>query len=376
MASKSSGDELSFNGSVRNFDSRTCCYARTEETRQKIENAENFLEEVKDMKDISAFIGHKYKTITGENMKSTFHANAEIEAHVKFIKKAQRAAKNIQANFKRHFNAESKMLLPEQRKKILDDLLDLADDVNDEHVLYDKVQKKFNEFILDQRYKEGQRLEQLLSKLRSLKHHGPKIAPAEIAHFIEDFAEEVAADLGLDPSDEDLLEELTETAVYPTVLNELFELYYTQPRDFNDRLNKNRLYLRQLSFQKLPLEMKLPETAEVLLQIRNGVERLNDMIYSATPRYMIQAVEDTLQNIYDILKKANNRDIGADDILPVFIYTLIHCQVNELWKYVDFTSQFLAPREANGQLGYCAVTLQAAVMFLTQLDLTEAISKH
>ena len=104
---------------------------------------------------------------------------------------------------------------------------------------------------------------------------------------------------------------------------------------------------------------------------------------------MTQAVEDTLQLIYELLKKNNHRDVGADDILPVFIYTLIHCNVQDLWKYVDFTSQFLSPREANGQLGYCAVTLQgnvdfheisinspAAVMFLTQLDLTDAANKH
>ena len=64
-------------------------------------------------------------------------------------------------------------------------------------------------------------------------------------------------DLGLDPSDEDLLAELTEAAVYPAVLNDLFENYFTQPRHFNEKLNKNRQYLSKLSFQKLPLELKV-----------------------------------------------------------------------------------------------------------------------
>ena len=60
------------------------------------------------------------------------------------------------------------------------------------------------------------------------------------------------------------------------------------------------------------------------------------------------------------------RSLGADVMLPIFIYCLLGSQVPCLWSEAEFLQDFIKETQSRGHYGYCLVTLQSALVFLLQ----------
>ena len=58
--------------------------------------------------------------------------------------------------------------------------------------------------------------------------------------------------------------------------------------------------------------------------------------------------------------------LGADVMLPIFIYCLLGSQVPNLWSQAEYLQGFIKDSQSRGHHGYCLVTLQSALVFLLQ----------
>jgi hypothetical protein len=75
---------------------------------------------------------------------------------------------------------------------------------------------------------------------------------------------------------------------------------------------------------------------------------------------MARCVQRTLLSIQTTAKEYVGRSLGADDMLPLFIFVLINSNILNFFQVVGYMSDFLTESEKIGEPGYCLVTFEAA----------------
>lgn len=67
-------------------------------------------------------------------------------------------------------------------------------------------------------------------------------------------------------------------------------------------------------------------------------------------------------------KKSTRSKLGADAILPIFIYAIIKSNPAKLVSHYTFISRFRASSSLSGEAAYCLTNLEAAITFLETFD--------
>lgn len=66
--------------------------------------------------------------------------------------------------------------------------------------------------------------------------------------------------------------------------------------------------------------------------------------------------------------KGDDNAAGADDFLPVFIYVVMHSNVQKLHTNCEYIQQFHNPAHLMSKAGYCFVNLRSAMEFVLSAD--------
>ena len=82
---------------------------------------------------------------------------------------------------------------------------------------------------------------------------------------------------------------------------------------------------------------------------------------------MMHVFQDVLQKLYQIIFSITNQTVGADELFPMTVLLLIHSDVPELMRYMNFLHLFLSSEEKMGETGYCLITFEAAITHLLQM---------
>lgn len=64
----------------------------------------------------------------------------------------------------------------------------------------------------------------------------------------------------------------------------------------------------------------------------------------------------------------NGTVLGADDLLPIFIYVVTQCGVSRLLSLKTMLAALIDPSRMLAEAGYCLATLEGAIQYILSLD--------
>eukprot|EP01117_Protostelium_nocturnum_P007667 TRINITY_DN2751_c1_g2_i1.p1 TRINITY_DN2751_c1_g2~~TRINITY_DN2751_c1_g2_i1.p1 ORF type:complete len:838 (+),score=216.71 TRINITY_DN2751_c1_g2_i1:155-2668(+) len=287
------------------------------------------------------------------------------------------------------------------------------------------IQRRFDCFLLDQRSREGKHIQKFLNELKleypyvigELKRDDfgvnggiEPIHPNDISDFPRFLAEALLTrhkipryvsqneeDLGQIFNNNELKMEIgIQRCIFPLIHDFCFAYSVNNAENFervqddSKKYLKNQSVLKTLPFVDCPIEFGfLPRGWDKPLielpEVEDALGELNGMVYQLTPIDMIFAIQKVLTQIVRIIKSIaqdKDKDVGADDIFPLFLYILLFSCIGThtfksingpieitIWHYVQFMNDFLTDNELRGEAGYCFVTLQAALRHITDIEI-------
>jgi len=286
------------------------------------------------------------------------------------------------------------------------------------------LQRRIDAIILDQRTREGKQMWRLISEIQQEQSYlnGYEIRPAdaanpleayEITDFIKAFIDSIltrhkiprfvnsnlaAEDISGVLNDNELrLHILFQRTLFPLIYEFTFTYSINNPFNIetldidNDKFIRNQRILRTLSPNDIPVDFGfLPpgHSKDLLLNplMNEAISDFDFIVYQLVPIDMVYTVQKVLTKIISIIQSiaGMSKDIGADDIFPVFIFILIFSNIGKypyttprgeievsIIHYLQILFDFLSDSEFRGEAGYCVVTLQAAVRHITDMEIVE-----
>lgn len=79
---------------------------------------------------------------------------------------------------------------------------------------------------------------------------------------------------------------------------------------------------------------------------------------------MIYVIQKVFRKLFQALQKGERRDLGADDMFPLFIYCIIQSDLSEPSRYIAYMESFLSESQKLAEAGYCLVTFKAAFQYI------------
>lgn len=102
-----------------------------------------------------------------------------------------------------------------------------------------------------------------------------------------------------------------------------------------------------------------------------AIDLLNTLALYNAPIDMLQCIMECLRVASSAISTAGIEMIGADVLLPVFVYIVIHSSLRTPHQYVEYLLRFTQSHERLGEGGYSLATLEGAVLHIMGLTLTE-----
>jgi len=107
-----------------------------------------------------------------------------------------------------------------------------------------------------------------------------------------------------------------------------------------------------------------------------AVTELNYITKSALPSDMVMALLATARSIYTTVNyektKAGKKVefLSADDFLPIFIYVIVHADIDQLETLSEYIYELCDPELLNGEGGYYLTVFVSCLQYLKTLDKT------
>jgi hypothetical protein len=101
-----------------------------------------------------------------------------------------------------------------------------------------------------------------------------------------------------------------------------------------------------------------------------AVRTLQGLNGSTLPSAKLRCVTGAFQQIASAMsfaRRAQESRPGADDVFPVFVWTVLRARVRSLHANAEFVQTFRAPDAFKSMHGYCLASLQSAAAFLASL---------
>ncbi|KAJ7303911.1 hypothetical protein JRQ81_011423 [Phrynocephalus forsythii] len=183
---------------------------------------------------------------------------------------------------------------------------------------------------------------------------------------------------------------VVEDALYKCILKPLQHVIYAQLLDFRSRdgtlskLREHQLAMRQQSLAQLGVAAGVPDAA--------GSERIQARLSLMHQAYSPKKKETQMLKVCRMLYEAMNQTagraepFGADDFLPVLIYTLVNADIGSVQLDVEYMMELMDPCQLQGEGGYYLTTwfgalyhiahFQPAAMMTRQISLEAQRSIH
>lgn len=101
----------------------------------------------------------------------------------------------------------------------------------------------------------------------------------------------------------------------------------------------------------------------------NHLRRLSGDI-TTLPSDKLDVLVAAVKEVHALFRRehADAKDLGADELLPVFIYVVSQCGISRLLSLKNMLAGLCDPGRLMSEPGYCLATLEAAIDYLLQLD--------
>eukprot|EP00727_Mastigamoeba_balamuthi_P004035 m51a1_g13629 hypothetical protein (392) ;mRNA; f:70-1739 len=277
--------------------------------------------------------------------------------------------------------AAFKVLVRASASELVMVLARAAGDPLDDYYFRDEdcdVQSAFNEWLLDQRAPEGKQVQYFVNALReSAAAMPPKIRPDEVVSFIAEFAERLAKTYSVaEAGATRKLSLLLQRALLPLAYREVLALSPDYP--FAPREVETLGVVRRLR-ERLPASLELdavyktrigtgdPLTGLMPDPFYQASRILADLAFQTTPTDCIHVVQSAIAAICDTARTYRPRELGADEILPLFQYVFIQTDLPGVHEALFLMTSLSQPSERISGLGWATATLEAAVQHVQEL---------
>ncbi|PRP84354.1 hypothetical protein PROFUN_07655 [Planoprotostelium fungivorum] len=287
------------------------------------------------------------------------------------------------------------------------------------------IQRRMNAMLTDERTREGKQMKRLIEELKlEMNYIREGCRPAgsrvpidgiEINDFIESFVDSLMTrhkippyvNANVQPLDADVFgvlnnnslrtQILVQRMLYPTIADFTFAWSVNHPlheerlSEDSMKFHRNQYILRTLPPEDLPIDLAFlpPGHRKDIIHlpiVADAVTELNFIVFQLVPIDMIHIIQKVLTSIIGIIHHiaGPQREVGADDIFPVFIYLLVWSTIGKhtyytnkgrkeisVHHYIQLLNDFMTEGEFRGEAGYCLVTLEAAVRHLTDMEIEE-----
>lgn len=252
----------------------------------------------------------------------------------------------------------------------------------DGYIWQDEIQDQFNKIVRDVRTEEGEQVEAFLSTIREVGLK--KIPHFEITEFIGSFVDlmkkthkftEGSENHSLSKKYTLLLRQFSEKLFFSLIGVDLIELELEKQLEENPQqtinsfLRKKRL-LAQLGADAL-VDKKFLDPEKKEMPYKRAINILNNIEFSVIPNDMVWAIyccaKSATQESFEMCKK-NGRSwgFGADELLPVIIYIIVHSECTYIASHLSYISRF--GTEKNSECVYYLTCFEGAVMYVHNLS--------
>jgi hypothetical protein len=155
------------------------------------------------------------------------------------------------------------------------------------------------------------------------------------------------------------------------LMDQLYELVFAAHPDDETRdlkLQEKIRLLRWVSPDHLNANFN-PENPLVQKAFENAQDQLIMMDSQRAPHDKLERVVSASKGIFDVLQLAGGSPAGADDFMPLLIYTVIRANPPMLYSNLQYITRFGNQKKLNsGEAGYFYTNLYGAVEFVSKLD--------
>eukprot|EP00037_Helgoeca_nana_P014204 m.132455 g.132455 ORF g.132455 m.132455 type:complete len:491 (+) comp22448_c0_seq1:66-1538(+) len=155
------------------------------------------------------------------------------------------------------------------------------------------------------------------------------------------------------------------------LMDQLYELVFAaHPDDETSdlKLQEKIRLLRWVSPDHLNANFN-PENPLVQKAFENAQDQLIMMDSQRAPHDKLERVVSASKGIFDVLQLAGGSPAGADDFMPLLIYTVIRANPPMLYSNLQYITRFGNQKKLNsGEAGYFYTNLYGAVEFVSKLD--------
>eukprot|EP00035_Acanthoeca_spectabilis_P000130 m.71140 g.71140 ORF g.71140 m.71140 type:complete len:505 (-) comp10053_c0_seq1:234-1748(-) len=155
------------------------------------------------------------------------------------------------------------------------------------------------------------------------------------------------------------------------LMDQLYELVFAANPDdehMDLKLQEKIRLLRWVSPEHLKANFD-PDNPLVQKAFENAQDQLIMMDSQRAPHEKLERVVSASKGIFDVLQLAGGSPAGADDFMPLLIYTVIRANPPMLYSNLQYITRFSNQKKLNsGEAGYFYTNLYGAVEFVSTID--------
>ncbi|XP_072835997.2 ras and Rab interactor-like protein [Pogona vitticeps] len=173
---------------------------------------------------------------------------------------------------------------------------------------------------------------------------------------------------------------VVEGALYKCLLKPLRDAIYAQLLDFRSRdgtlsrLREHQRTMTQQSLAQLGVAAGVPDSA--------GLERIQTKLSLMHQAYSPKKKETQMLKVCKMLYEAMNQTagrteaFGADDFLPVLIYTLVNSDIASVQLDVEYMMELMDPSQLQGEGGYYLTTWFGALYHIANFQPAAMVTRQ
>ena len=234
---------------------------------------------------------------------------------------------------------------------------------------FDQLQHRFDQFLMDERFKEGRVLKRWMELYRTEEDTLPACA---IVDFVNYCTSTLITDYSLHESEVTRIHGLVQGLLFAKCTLPFFKRQIFQSYDQNAQFRHNVNWLRQCPPESLDIDAKFltQEKGENMLY-QKAIAHIEVIDYLWVPGDMLLCIYETAQLIYEEASVRSGLDvhsIGADYLLPLFVWVTINATLAHPHAILRMLKLFCTEAELQSELGYYMACWEGAVTFISQAD--------
>jgi len=163
-----------------------------------------------------------------------------------------------------------------------------------------------------------------------------------------------------------IVEECHQNAILLPIRDYIFTFILQESRELDERIQRNIILLQNASQDFFGVKTHLQSKDNWL----RAVEEFKTIDKYHVPIDKLKAILSSARAIYDEWKKNDMFEVGADDFLPVYIYVVVHANIQNLQAICIYICDLCPDFIFMGEMGYYFTTLTSAVQYIKEIDIS------